>query len=81
MFLLMVVTGVFSYSSILSNCMSFLVGLHILHEAQRRIGEWVSFHRLPTLSNQLLPHLLADILQTLHSCYRHIEDVHVNFWE
>jgi hypothetical protein len=38
-------------------------------------------NRVPTLSNQLLPHLLADILQTLHSCYGHIEDVHVTFWK
>jgi hypothetical protein len=31
----------------------------------------------PTLYNQQLSLLLADILQTLHSCYGHIEDVHV----
>jgi hypothetical protein len=37
------------------------------------------FNRVSTLCNQLLPHLLADILQTLHSCYEHIEDVHVTF--
>jgi hypothetical protein len=40
-----------------------------------------AFNRVPTLCNQLLPHLLADILQTLHSCYGHIEDVHVTFWK
>ena len=31
----------------------------------------------PTLCNQLLSHLLADIHQTLHNCYGHIEDVRV----
>jgi hypothetical protein len=41
-----------------------------------RASFWV-----PTLCNQLLPHLLADILKTLHSCYGHIEDVHVTFWK
>jgi hypothetical protein len=29
----------------------------------------------------LLPHLVADILQTLLSCYGHIEDAHVTFWK
>jgi hypothetical protein len=29
-----------------------------------------------TSCNQLLSHLLADISQTLHSCYGHIEDLH-----
>jgi hypothetical protein len=46
------------------------------------VGGWASvFNRVPTLCNQFLPHLLADILQTLHSCYGHIEDVHVTFWK
>jgi hypothetical protein len=40
------------------------------------------FNRVPTLCNQLLPYLLADILQTLQfSCYGHFEDVHVTFWK
>ena len=33
------------------------------------IGGQASSYGVPTLCNQLLPHLLADILQTLHSCY------------
>jgi hypothetical protein len=41
-------------------------------------GWWAGvFNRVLTLYNQILPHLLADILQTLHSCDGHIEDVHV----
>jgi hypothetical protein len=40
-----------------------------------------SSYRVPILCNQLLPYLLTDILQTLHSCYGHIEDVHVTFWK
>jgi DNA-binding IscR family transcriptional regulator len=31
--------------------------------------------RVHTLCNQLLSHFQADILQTLLSCYGHIEDV------
>jgi hypothetical protein len=36
---------------------------------------------VPTLCNQFLSHLLADILQTLHSCYEHIEDDACDFVE
>jgi hypothetical protein len=55
----------------------FLAGLHTVHPAYRMVNGWQTgvFNRVPTLCNQLLPHLLADILQTLHSCYGHIEDV------
>jgi hypothetical protein len=61
----------------------FLAGLHKVHPAYRMVnaGQTGAFNRVPTLCNQLLPHLLADILQTLHSCYGHIEDVHVTFWK
>jgi hypothetical protein len=61
----------------------FLVGLHKVHLAYRMVNAgWAGvFNRVPTLCNQLLPHLLADILQTLHSCYGHIEDVHVTIWK
>jgi hypothetical protein len=38
-------------------------------------------NRVPTLCNQVLSHLLADILQTLHSCHEHIEDVRMFFLE
>jgi hypothetical protein len=44
-------------------------------------GGLSSFDRVPTLCNQVLSHPLADILQTLHSCYGHIKDVHVRFWK
>jgi hypothetical protein len=44
-------------------------------------GQAGIFNRVPTLCNQLLPHHLADILQTMHSCDGHIEDVHVSFWK
>jgi hypothetical protein len=33
-----------------------------------------------TLYKQLLSQLWADILQTLHSCYGHIKDVHATFY-
>jgi hypothetical protein len=71
----------------------FLAGLHKVHPAYRMVnaGRAGVFNRVPTLCNQLLPHptlcnqllphLLADILQALHSCYGHIEDVHVIFWK
>jgi hypothetical protein len=42
-------------------------------------GQAGVFYRVSILCNQLLPHLLADNLQTLYSCYGHIEDVHVTF--
>jgi hypothetical protein len=60
-----------------------LAGLHKVHPAYRMVnaGRAGVFNRVPTLCNQLLPHLQTDILQTLHSCYRHIEDVHVTFWK
>jgi hypothetical protein len=38
-------------------------------------------YRVPTLCNQLVQHLLIDILQTLHNSYEHIEDEHVTFWK
>jgi hypothetical protein len=61
----------------------FLAGLRKVHPAYRMVNaRWAGvFNRVPTLCNQLIPHLLADILQTLHSCYGHIEDVHVTFWK
>jgi hypothetical protein len=40
-------------------------------------GERTFSNRIPTLCNQLLLHLKVDILQTLHICCGHIEDVHV----
>jgi hypothetical protein len=56
---------------------------HKVHPAYTMMnaGRAGVFNRVPTLCNQLLAHLLADILQTLHNCYGHIEDVHVTFWE
>jgi hypothetical protein len=66
-----------------SSFRSFLARLHKLHPAYRMVNGWRAgaFNRVLTLCNQLLPHLLADILQTLHSCYGHIENVHVTFWK
>jgi hypothetical protein len=59
-----------------------LAGLHKVHPAPRIVNAvQASSHRVPTLCNHLLPHLLADILQTLHCCYGRIEDVHVTFWK
>jgi hypothetical protein len=43
--------------------------------AGRRVGV---FNRVPTLCNQLLQHVLADILHILHRCNGHIGDVHNN---
>jgi hypothetical protein len=53
----------------------FLAGLHKVHPAYRMVNAgWAGvFNRVPTYCNQLLPHLLADIFQTLHSCDGHIE--------
>ena len=75
------------FSHILTLSYIFLAGLRKVHPAYRMVnagrvgGQAGVFNRVPTLCNQLLPHLLADILQTLHSCYGHIEDVHVTFWK
>jgi hypothetical protein len=49
--------------------LAFLAALHKVHPAYR-MGNAVRagvFNKVPTLCDQLLPHLLADILQTLHS--------------
>ena len=65
----------------------FLAGLHKVHPAYRMVNVGLAggragvFNRVPTLCNHLLSHLYADILQTLHSCSGHIEDVHVTFWK
>jgi hypothetical protein len=61
----------------------FFPGLHKVHPAYRMVnaGRAGVFNSVPTLCNQLLPRLLADILLTLHSCDRHNEDVHVTFWK
>ena len=32
-----------------------------------------------TLCNQLLPEVSSNKLQTLHRCYKHIEDMHLTF--
>ena len=32
-----------------------------------------------SLCNQLFPELLRNQFKTFHSCYKHIEDVHVTF--
>jgi hypothetical protein len=71
------------FSLILTLNYIFLAGLRKVHLAYRMVNAgWAGvFNRVPTLCNQLLPHLLADILQALHSCYGHIEDVHVTFWK
>jgi hypothetical protein len=42
--------------------------------------EWMFSYRVPTLLNQLFSHLLADILQTLHGHYGHIEDMLATLW-
>jgi hypothetical protein len=48
----------------LSSLNLFLAGLHKVHPAYRMVnaGRAGVFKRVPTLCNQLLPHLLADIL-------------------
>ena len=45
-------------------------------------------HRVASLCNQLLPGFSSNQFETLHRCYKHIEDVHVtfcrqenNFWQ
>jgi hypothetical protein len=49
------------------------------------VGDWpeviLIYNRVSTLCNQLLSHLWVDILQSLHSCYGHIQDVHIYFLE
>jgi hypothetical protein len=44
--------------------------LHKVHSDYRMVnaGRVNLFNRVPTLCNQLVSHLLANILQTLHSC-------------
>jgi hypothetical protein len=45
-------------------------------------GIWfIIFIWVSTFCNQLLSHLMADILQTFNSCYGHNEDLHVTFWK
>ena len=41
---------------------------------QVRLQYWVA-----SLCNQLLPEFLSNQCETLHRCYKHIEDVHVTF--
>ena len=36
-------------------------------------------HRVASLCNQLLPGVSSNQFETLHKCYKHIEDVHVTF--
>jgi hypothetical protein len=55
----------------------FLIELHPAFDIT--VNSMASIQRVSTLCNQLLSHLLADILQTLYSCYGQIEDVHVIF--
>ena len=41
---------------------------------QVRLQYWVA-----SLCNQLLPEFSSNQFETLHRCYKHIEDVHVTF--
>ena len=45
-----------------------------LDNFQVRLQYWVS-----SLCNQLLPEFSSNQFETLHRCYKHIEDVHVTF--
>ena len=36
-------------------------------------------HRVASLCNPLLPGFSSNQFETLHRCYKHIEDVHVTF--
>jgi hypothetical protein len=47
---------------------------------QHRADGLSSSNRVHTLCNQVISHILVDILQTFHSCHRYIEDVHVSFF-
>ena len=70
--------------SILKMYMWFLAGKKIifvqsygildLDNFQVRLQYWVA-----SLCNQLLPEFSSNQFETLHRCYKHIEDVHVTF--
>ena len=45
-----------------------------LDNFQVRLQYWVA-----SLCNQLLPEFSSNQFETLHRCYKHIEDVHVTF--
>ena len=45
-----------------------------LDNFQVRLQYWVA-----SLCNQLLPEFLSNQFETLHRCYKHIEDLHVSF--
>ena len=44
-----------------------------------RLSMCSSHFRVKSLCNQLLPQFSVDLFETLHTCYGHIEDVHVDF--
>ena len=48
-----------------------------LDNFQVRLQYWVA--SLSSLCNQLLPEFSSNQFETLHRCYKHIEDVHVSF--
>ena len=47
-------------------------GIFDLDNFQQRLQYWVA-----SLCNQLLPEFSNNQSETLHRCYKHIEDVHV----
>ena len=49
-------------------------GILDLDNFQVRLQYWVA-----SLCNQLLPDFLSNRFETLHRCYKHIENVHVTF--
>ena len=49
-------------------------GILDLDNFQVRLQYWVA-----SLYNQLLPEFSSNQFETLHICYKHIEDVHVTF--
>ena len=45
-----------------------------IQQQQVRLQYWAA-----SLCNQLLPEFSSNQIETLHRCYKHIEDVHVTF--
>ena len=69
---------------ILKMCMWFLAGKKIILNKITAFLDLDNFqvrlqYGVASLCNQLLPEFSSNQLETLHRCYKHIEDVHVTF--
>ena len=65
-------------------CCGYIEDVHVIFADEKIIFDLDHFqvslqYKVASLCNQLLPGFSSNEFETLHRCYKHIEDVHVTF--